>query len=236
MNTWSWPGRYLEVWTTEVDLRRYLEVWTTEVDLGSYLEVWTTEVDLGRYLEVWTTEVDLGRYLEVWTTKVDLGRYLEVWTTEVDLGRYLEVWTTEVNLGRYLEVWTTEVNPVFWVLKITISLRLLFFNSTDTCKLYWMWNGFNMLIRAFYLSLFSKMIVLFLNRNMCFGCSKEPYHWGCFFRHSTHMFELLDGKRLQSVNIGVKFIQNCFQNCVSISLKKHMFWVLNKECLIKTAL
>ena len=42
-----------------------------------------------------------------------------------------------------------------------------------------------------------KIIFLFLNQNICCGCSKEPSQWDGSFEHPKHMLKLWVGKYLQ---------------------------------------
>ena len=42
-------------------------------------------------------------------------------------------------------------------------------------------------MRKFY-ELKSLIIFLPINLNMCFACSKEPFHWDCSFEYPHHMF------------------------------------------------
>ena len=39
-----------------------------------------------------------------------------------------------------------------------------------------------------------KLLFLFLNQNICCGCSKEPSNWDCSFEHPKHMFRLIGMK------------------------------------------
>ena len=40
-----------------------------------------------------------------------------------------------------------------------------------------------------------KIIFLFLNQNICFGCSKEPSRWDGSFEHPKHMLKII-GKKI----------------------------------------
>ena len=49
-----------------------------------------------------------------------------------------------------------------------------------------------------------KIIFVFLNLNICCGCSKEPSQWDGSFEHPKHMFKLM-GKKIFTI-LGSKIV------------------------------
>ena len=87
---------------------------------------------------------------------------------------------------------------------------------------------FNCNCRHLEKSVLKNVIFLFLNQNICCGCSKEPSQWDSSFEHPKQMFKLMDKKVFTILSLKcclfglmVKSWQSCYQR---IHTGKKPFW------------
>ena len=75
---------------------------------------------------------------------------------------------------------------MFWMLKRTVSLRPVAWSGC-----FWLFVS-----DTWKITLEDDISIIFLpsNLNICFGCSKEPFHWDCSFEYPQHRFWLRNKK------------------------------------------